>query len=292
MLEVLLDRMKRRKGLRGICCSKSAAAPSATGVSATSRAVIRCPTRTPLPPRAPRWPVAQGAKRYARLLPHLRRRLGHVRLAARPANHARGHHRFHRLLLASGAPINEINTLRKHFSAVKGGRLAMAAPEALKISLLLPDVPLRTLDALSSGPTSPDHSTVAEVRELLAKYDLAAKIRPPIRAFFERPILPESPGNKTWRPPFSQAAAGRCSAAAPHHRRRQHERRRRGIPRFGLRDSALQPRPGGKRAHAGTESRLPRGRRQLLRRLGLRRRRPLSARALPHSARPAPSASA
>ena len=82
---------------------------------------------------------------------------------------------FHQLLLASGAPISEVNTLRKHFSAVKGGRLAMAAPEAAKVSLLVPDVPLRSLDALSSGPTSPDHSTVADVRALLAKYDLASQ---------------------------------------------------------------------------------------------------------------------
>jgi hydroxypyruvate reductase len=109
---------------------------------------------------------------------------------------------FHQLLLASGAPINEINTLRKHFSAVKGGRLAMAAPEAAKVSLLLPDVPLRSLDALSSGPTSPDHSTVAEVRALLAKYNLGPKLPPSIRAFFEREDLPESPGNKGWRSPF------------------------------------------------------------------------------------------
>ena len=109
---------------------------------------------------------------------------------------------FHETLLASGAPINEINTLRKHFSAVKGGRLAMAAPEAAKISLLLPDVPLRTLDALSSGPTSPDHSTVAEVRELLAKYNLEAKLPRSVRDFFLRENLPESPGNKGWRPPF------------------------------------------------------------------------------------------
>ena len=106
------------------------------------------------------------------------------------------------MLLASGAPISEINTLRKHFSAVKGGRLAMAAPEAAKVSLLLPDVPLRSLDALSSGPTSPDHSTVADVRELLAKYDLSPKLPPSIRAFFDREDLPESPGNKGWRPPF------------------------------------------------------------------------------------------
>jgi len=78
----------------------------------------------------------------------------------------------------------------------------MAAPEAAKVSLLLPDVPLRSLDALSSGPTSPDHSTIAEVRELLAKYDLAPKLPPSIRAFFEREDLPESPGNKGWHPPF------------------------------------------------------------------------------------------
>ena len=106
---------------------------------------------------------------------------------------------FHQALLASGAPINEVNTLRKHFSAVKGGRLAIAAPEALKVSILLPDVPLRTLDALSSGPTSPDHTTVAEVREVLEKYDLAAKFPAAVTEFFEHGDLPESPGNKTWQ---------------------------------------------------------------------------------------------
>jgi hydroxypyruvate reductase len=109
---------------------------------------------------------------------------------------------FHKLLVSSGAPINEVNTLRKHFSAVKGGRLAMAAPDAAKVSLLVPDVPLRSLDALSSGPTSPDHSTVTEVRELLAKYDLNSKLPASIRSFFEREDLPESPGNKGWLPPF------------------------------------------------------------------------------------------
>ena len=127
---------------------------------------------------------------------------------------------FHQTLLASGAPINEINTLRKHFSAVKGGRLAMAAPEATKVSLLLPDVPLRTLDALSSGPTSPDHSTVDDVRGILAKYDMAGKLPPSVRAFFDREDLPESPGNKGWRPTFlprlprPEAAESRSMTAA------------------------------------------------------------------------------
>ena len=127
---------------------------------------------------------------------------------------------FHQLLLASGAPINEINTLRKHFSAVKGGRLAMAAPEAAKVSLLLPDVPLRSLDALSSGPTSPDHSTVADVRDLLARYDLAPKLPASVRAFFEREDLPESPGNKAGfpsflpKPPWADAT-GRATSPPP-----------------------------------------------------------------------------
>ena len=122
---------------------------------------------------------------------------------------------FHQLLVGSGAPISEVNTLRKHFSAVKGGRLAMAAPEAAKVSLLVPDVPLRSLDALSSGPTSPDHSTVAEVRALLAKYELVAKLPASMRAFFEREDLPESPGNKVWRPPFfPRAAMDRCEAGS------------------------------------------------------------------------------
>jgi hydroxypyruvate reductase len=131
---------------------------------------------------------------------------------------------FHEALLGSGAPINEINTLRKHFSAVKAGRLALAAPEAAKISLLLPDVPLRTLDALASGPTSPDHSTVAEVRALLAKYNLAEKFPPAVRDFFLRDDLPESPGNKGWRPPFfprlpwtEAIHARRATAAATMH---------------------------------------------------------------------------
>src|ERR1019366_9665682 len=96
---------------------------------------------------------------------------------------------FTQVLLGSGAPIQEINTLRKHFSAVKGGRLAMAAPEATKVSLLVPDVPLRSLDALSSGPTSPDNSTVDEVCELMAKYNLNPKLPPSIRSFFEREDL-------------------------------------------------------------------------------------------------------
>ena len=202
MLEVLLERMKRRKGLRGIFCSNQ---------------LPRCRNWRfryfegghPLPNEdsfdAARAALALLKKsRKDTLIFFLISGGGSAMfdLPLDPQISLEDTAAFHQLLLASGAPINEINTLRKHFSAVKGGRLAMAAPEAAKVSLLVPDVPLRSLDALSSGPTSPDHSTVVDVRGLLAKYDLAAKLPPSIRSFFERVDLPESPGNKAWRPPF------------------------------------------------------------------------------------------
>jgi hydroxypyruvate reductase len=202
MLDVLMSRMKRRQGLRGICCSQQL--PKSRDWRFRYYAGGH-----PLPNEesfdAARATLAflKKAKKDT-LIIFLISSGGSAMfdLPLDPRISLDDTIEFHRVLLASGAPISEINTLRKHFSAVKGGRLAIAAPEAAKVSLLLPDVPLRSLDALSSGPTSPDHSTVAEARELLAKYDLAAKLPPAVSAFFERDDLPESPGNKGWRPPF------------------------------------------------------------------------------------------
>jgi hydroxypyruvate reductase len=202
MLETLLNRMKRRKGLRGICCWNQ--------VSKSRNWRIRyfegghpVPNEDSFAAARATLALLKKAKKDA-LIFFLISGGGSAifDLPLDPRITLDETIAFHQLLLGSGAPISEVNTLRKHFSAVKGGRLAMAAPEAAKVSLLLPDVPLRSLDALSSGPTSPDHSTVAEVRELLAKYELAEKLPPSIRAFFEREDLPESPGNKGWRPPF------------------------------------------------------------------------------------------
>jgi hydroxypyruvate reductase len=62
----------------------------------------------------------------------------------------------------------------------------MAAPDAAKVNLLLPDVPLQSLDALSSGPTSPDSSTLEDVRVLVDRYVLAAKLPESVRRFFDR----------------------------------------------------------------------------------------------------------
>jgi glycerate 2-kinase len=202
MLEVLLDRMKRRQGLRGISCS--------THLPKTRNWRFRYFEGGHPLPNEDTFAAARAALALLRrarkdtLVFFLISGGGSAMfdLPLDPQITLDEAIAFHQALLGSGAPISEINTLRKHFSAVKGGRLAMAAPEAAKISLLLPDVPLRTLDALSSGPTSPDHSTVAEVRDLLRKYDLPAKFPLAVRAFFEREDLPESPGNKGWRPPF------------------------------------------------------------------------------------------
>ena len=96
---------------------------------------------------------------------------------------------FYELLLGSGAPIDEVNTLRKHFSAVKGGRLAMAAPDSTKVNLLVPDVPLQSLDALASGPTCPNRSTITDVRGLLDRYALGIKLPESMRRFLEEDSL-------------------------------------------------------------------------------------------------------
>src|SRR3954469_4591167 len=202
MLDVLLAKMKRRKGLRGICCTNQQ-------------------------PRTRNWRIRYFEAGHP--LPNeesfaaARATLGLLKRARKdtlifflisgggsamfdlpldPSIDLEDTMAFHQALLASGAPIGEINTLRKHFSAVKAGRLAMAAPDSMKVSVLLPDVPLRSLDALSSGPTSPDHSTVEDVRTIMEKYNLGSKLPAKVQQFFEREDLPESPGNKTWRPPF------------------------------------------------------------------------------------------
>ena len=91
---------------------------------------------------------------------------------------------FHRALVGSGASIVEMNCVRKHFSAVKGGRLAMAAGSVKKVSLFVSDVPAGRLDALASGPTVPDTSTVAECREMIRRYGLEERFPASVRKFF------------------------------------------------------------------------------------------------------------
>lgn len=75
-------------------------------------------------------------------------------------------------LLKSGATIHEMNCVRKHLSAIKGGRLALAASPARVISFAISDVPGDDLDTIASGPTVGDGTTFADALEVLAKYNV------------------------------------------------------------------------------------------------------------------------
>ena len=75
-----------------------------------------------------------------------------------------------RALLRSGASIQEMNCVRKHLSAIKGGRLALAAWPAPVVTLAISDVPGDDFSVIASGPTAPDATTLADARAVLARY--------------------------------------------------------------------------------------------------------------------------
>jgi glycerate 2-kinase len=77
-----------------------------------------------------------------------------------------------RSLLASGANIVEMNAVRKHLSAIKGGRLALAAHPARVVTLAISDIPGDDPAAIASGPTVADPSTLADVHEIIARYKI------------------------------------------------------------------------------------------------------------------------
>ena len=77
-----------------------------------------------------------------------------------------------RALLKSGAPISEMNCVRKHLSAIKGGRLAAAAYPARVVTLVISDVPGDDLAAVASGPTVADSTTFAQARHIISKYEI------------------------------------------------------------------------------------------------------------------------
>ena len=127
---------------------------------------------------------------------------------------------LNRLLVTCGASIEEINAVRKHVSAVKGGRLAAAAPAAMKISLGVTDVPDGRESALASGPTLPDPTTVSDACIVVERYALLAKLPPALRARFEAPeTLPETPkaGNPAFRNAFFEILLGRDDLFHPAH---------------------------------------------------------------------------
>ncbi|HYP05963.1 MAG TPA: glycerate kinase [Bryobacteraceae bacterium] len=98
-----------------------------------------------------------------------------------------------RLLLASGASIHEINAVRKHLSAIKGGQLATAAAPARVLSLILSDVIGNNLDVIGSGVTAPDSSTYASATEVLRKYGILDKAPGSVRERLADPASRETP---------------------------------------------------------------------------------------------------
>ncbi len=128
----------------------------------------------------------------------------------------------YRALVLSGATIAEINAVRKHLSAIKGGRLAQAAFPAQQVSLLVSDVPDNTPDALASGPTMPDSTTVEDCARIAEKYDLLKEFPSATRELFERHALEETPKSddpafqraRWWTVLSNQTAIEEASAAA------------------------------------------------------------------------------
>lgn len=108
-----------------------------------------------------------------------------------------------RALVTCGAPIAAMNTVRKHLSAVKGGRLAVAAGRARKITLAVTDVPVGKESALASGPTLPDPSTIADVERVVAQYDLRKRFPERLVRWLDAGNMPETP--KSGDPAFANA---------------------------------------------------------------------------------------
>src|ERR1700681_616387 len=109
----------------------------------------------------------------------------------------------YRTLVHSGAPIAEINAIRKHLSAVKGGRLAQAAYPAQQVSILVSDVPDDTPDALASGPTMPDSTSIHDCERIAAKYNLVDQFPSSVADLFRQHALDETP--KSDDPAFVRA---------------------------------------------------------------------------------------
>ena len=130
-------------------------------------------------------------------------------------------------LLKSGAAIDEMNCVRKHLSAIKGGRLAAACAPARVVTLLVSDVPGDSPSVIGSGPTVPDPTTCADALAVLARYGI--EVAPAIRAGLEkRRLETPKPGDPVFAgqrgPPRRDAAAvarrrGRARPQPPASRR-------------------------------------------------------------------------
>jgi glycerate 2-kinase len=100
---------------------------------------------------------------------------------------------LNRVLVGCGLPIEQINVVRKHLSAVKGGRLAMRAYPARQLTIYISDVPEHLPSMVASGPTLPDESTVEQCYTLAEQHGLVGKFPPSIRKHFEQRTIEETP---------------------------------------------------------------------------------------------------
>jgi len=100
---------------------------------------------------------------------------------------------FNRVLVTCGLPIEEINILRKHTSAVKGGRLAVRAYPARQLTIYISDVPEQHFSMVASGPTFADESTVQQAYALAEQNKLVSRFPPSIRQRFLERTLEETP---------------------------------------------------------------------------------------------------
>lgn len=123
------------------------------------------------------------------------------------------------LLLKSGATIQELNTVRKHLSAVKGGQLARAAYPARVISLIISDVVGDRLDTIASGPTYPDTTTYSDALAVFKKYRLEEKAPPRIITRLMNGVkgmIPETPkaGEECFQNAYYKIIASNSDALA------------------------------------------------------------------------------
>jgi hydroxypyruvate reductase len=131
----------------------------------------------------------------------------------------------YKVLVNSGAPIAQINAVRKHLSAVKGGRMAQAAGSAQQVSIMVSDVPENALDSLSSGPTMPDSSTVEDCYRIVQQYNLLPDFPASVRELFEQRALEETPKqddaafvrSRWWKILSNETAEKAAAAAAAKH---------------------------------------------------------------------------
>lgn len=101
-----------------------------------------------------------------------------------------------KVLLACGATIHEINAIRKHLSAIKGGGLARAVYPATIITLILSDVVGDDLDSIASGPCVPDSMTFKDCQSIFTKYAIESEIPERVRHYIKRGLsgeVPETP---------------------------------------------------------------------------------------------------